>query len=143
MQDRTSNFYKARRARGFGPSMTIFVMYLCPVFFTAPHTPKFHGKSSKNIYFSQKFCKKKFFSKFFNYNFFSMAAKKWVFLLPKCSESSPNIRTELRTPPNITFLPKTELRTSRTSQKTEQFANTGQFVPPLVFIQLFFLFGFT
>ena len=52
----------------------------------------------------------------------------------KCSGSSPNIKTELRTSPNIRFLAKTELRTSRTSQKTEQFANIELFVPPLLAI---------
>ena len=59
--------------------------------------------------------------------------KMGLFTASKCSESSPNIKTELRTSPNISFLTKTELRTSRTSQKTEQFANIELFVPPLVY----------
>ena len=58
--------------------------------------------------------------------------KMGLFTASKCSESSPNIKTELRTSPNISFLTKTELRTSRTSQKTEQFANIELFVPPLI-----------
>ena len=44
---------------------------------------------------------------------------------------SHNNRTELRTLTNITFLPKTELRTCQTSQKTKQFANIELFVPRL------------
>ena len=58
--------------------------------------------------------------------------KMGLFTPSKYSESSPNIKTEQRTSPNIPFLAKTELRTSRTSQKTEQFANIELFVPPLV-----------
>ena len=41
------------------------------------------------------------------------------------------IKTELRTCTNMWFWPKTELRTSRTSPKTKQFANIELFVPPL------------
>ena len=59
-----------------------------------------------------------------------------LFTPSKCSGSSPNIKTEHRTSPNIPFLAKTELRTSRTSQKTEQFANIELFVPPLFFTLL-------
>ena len=39
--------------------------------------------------------------------------------------------TELQTLPNITFWPKTKLRTCRTSQKTEQFTNIELFIPRL------------
>ena len=46
---------------------------------------------------------------------------------------SHNNRPELRTRPNITFWSKTELRTCRTSQKTEQFANIELFVPRLMY----------
>ena len=115
MRDRTSNFYKARRGLRFWG-----------------HSEIPCKKFKKNRFFS-KFCKKKFFFKIFLISFPFSVLKNGSLYYPKCSESSPNIRTELRTPPNITFLPKTELRTSRTSQKTEQFANTGQFVPPLVY----------
>ena len=45
---------------------------------------------------------------------------------------SHNNRTELQTLPNITFWPKTELQTCRTSQKREQLANIELFIPRLV-----------
>ena len=43
-------------------------------------------------------------------------------------------RTELQTLLNITFWPKTELRTCRISQKTKQFVNIELFIPRLHFI---------
>ena len=45
---------------------------------------------------------------------------------------SHNNSTELWTLLNITFWPKTKLRTCQTSQKTEQFTNIKLFVPRLV-----------
>ena len=53
-----------------------------------------------------------------------------------CSKTGivTNNRTELQTLPNITFWPKTELRTCQTSQKTKQFANIELFVPRLMYI---------
>ena len=42
--------------------------------------------------------------------------------------------TELQTLPNITFWSKSELRTCRSSQKTEQFVNIKLFIPRLSYL---------
>ena len=127
--NRTSNFYRVKKflhfmAKKYNSEKKNSVPYFLPTVWPVKPWKIYRQKINSEF-------KKKLKGFFLLFPFFPHQNRAQN--VRKCS---PNFKIELRTLPNISIWPKTELRTSRTSPKPEQFANIGQFVPRLLLRQL-------